>query len=175
MRTKIKNQRSKIKASAGFTIVELLIYLGLFTIFLTITTQMFTDSLHVVSESTSLSGIQQDGRFILSQMTSAIRKASSITTPSSNGATSQTLSVVINSNTNTYSVDENNNLVLTNNLGTHMLTSYSSSISAFTVTRLGNPGGVEHTLKISFTLSSREENATGAEVQTFQTTVAKRR
>lgn len=159
----------------GFTLVELIIYLALFSVLLAITTSLFGDSLQVSSESNAVSSVSQDARFILSQITGNVRKASDITQPSTNGAAASTLALVVDGIPNTYYVDENYNLILASGSAYYQLTDYNSSISAFSVTRLGNPSGIETTVQIIISLQSRIKNATGYETETLQTTIAKRR
>ena len=159
----------------GFTIIELLIYLGLFTMFLTVTTTLFASGLDASSQSEAGSAIEQDGRFIISRLSYDIKRSQSIVVPSTLGGQSSSLQLTIASQNNAYSIDQNHNFILTNNLGVNALNSYDSSVSSFLVTRLGNVGKVEDTLKIIITLQSKTKTVTGVKTKTFQTTVAKRR
>src|SRR5687768_16701793 len=79
----------------GFTLVELLIVMGLFGILLTVVTDMFVSTLSLQTESAAHSSVSQDGRFILSRLSYDIERASSITTPASLGASGSTLSMVV--------------------------------------------------------------------------------
>ena len=165
----------KFKLNLGFTIVELLIYMGLLTILLSILTSVFVSALDVQSESRSASGLEQDGSYIIARLTYDITRASSITLPASLGSTGNTLQINVNAINNSYAIDGSNNFVVTNNLGTNTLNSYDTKLTAFTVQRLGNVGGAEDTIKIDFTLVSRTSRIAGAESKSFQSTVAMRR
>jgi hypothetical protein len=60
-------------------------------------------------------------------------------------------------------------------LGTNNLNSYGSSVSALLVQRFGNVGGVENTLQINFTVTSRTKRISGFETKGFNTNISLRR
>ena len=168
-----KNFWIKKNNCAGVTIVELVIYLGILTILLTIFTTIFTSVIDVQIESEATSSVEQDRRFILSRLIYDITRAGSINTPYSlvvPNNQSNNLQITINGIPNSYTLDGNGNLILTNNLGADMLNSYDTSISGLSFARIGNAGG-KNTLQITFTLSSRTQRSGGSEVRNFQTTV----
>lgn len=165
----------KFNSQKGITIAELLLYMAILSILLTILTSIFVSALDVQSESNAVSSIEQDGNYIIARLSYDVHRAQSITIPSSNGTSSNNFEILIGSVSYNYSVDGNNNLVLANNLGTNSLNSYGSSISALLVERLGNTGGVENTLKINFTITSREKRVSGYETKDFQTNLSLRR
>lgn len=158
----------------GVTIAELLLYMGILTILLTILTNIFISALNVQLESQATSSVEQDGNYILARLAYDIHRAQSINTPAANGATANNFQIVVGGTNYSYSVDGNNNLILTNNLGTDNLNNYDSSISNFSVLRLGN-GIVEDTLGIAFTVTSRTQKASGSETKDFQTNLSLRR
>lgn len=163
------------RTQKGVTIVELLLYMAILSILLTILTSIFVSALDVQSESNATSSVEQDGNYILTRLTYDIHRAQSINIPASNGDTSGNFQIVINGVSYTYSVDASNNLILTDNLGANNLNNYGTSISAFSVQRLGNAGGIENTLKINFTLTSRAKRVSGYEIKNFQTNLSLRR
>lgn len=149
------------KRSNGFTLIELLIYIAVFTIFMYITTAIFTSVLDVQVESDTTSIVQQDARFALERITYDIRRADSIVTPSSTGAETTVMELLINGETYIYSLNSGN-LELTNNSGTHRLNTDGTGFSNLSFLRLGNPGG-NHNIVVDFTLISEVGRRSGPE------------
>lgn len=174
---KLKKIIHKISLSSqiGVTIVELLLYMTVLSALLTILTSIFVSALDVASESNATSSVEQDGNYILARLAYDIHRAQSINIPATNGSTNNNFQIVVGGVNYTYSTGANDNLILTNNLGVNNLSNYGSSVSAFLVQRLGNAGGVENTLKINFTVTSREKRISGFETKDFQTNLSLRR
>jgi type II secretory pathway pseudopilin PulG len=168
-------KKVKIYSQNGTTIVELLLYMGLLSILLATLTSIFVSALDVQSESNATSAVEQDGNYILSRLNYDIHRAQSISIPPSSGATAGNFQIIIGGVNYTYSIDANNNLILTNNLGTDNLNNYGSSVSALLVQRLGNVGGIENTLRINFTVKSRVKRISGFETKDFKTSLSLRR
>lgn len=168
-------ERISILTQKGVTIVELLLYMSILAVLLAILTSIFISALDVQSESQVTSSVEQDGNYILTRLAYDIHRAQSVNIPAINGTTANSFQIVINGVNYTYSIDGNSNLILANNLGSNNLNSSGASVSAFLVSRLGNVGGVENTLKINFTITSREEKISGHEAKNFQTNFSLRR
>jgi hypothetical protein len=149
--------------------------LSCFCILLVILTSIFVSALDVQLESQATSSVEQDGNYILARMEYDIHRAQNINIPASNGDISNSFQIVIGGINYTYSLDIGNNLILTDDLGANNLNNYGSSASAFSVQRLGNVGGVEDTLRISFTLTSKTKRSSGYEAKNFQTNISLRR
>lgn len=162
------------KFQKGTTIVELLLYMGILSILLTVLTSIFTSALDVQSESTATSSVEQDGNYILARLAYDIHRSQGINTPSL-GSAGNSFQIVIDGINYTYSVDANGNLILVNNFGTDNINNYNSNISNFTVRHLGNAGKVEDTLAISFTVVSRTQQVSGLKSEDFQTNLSLRR
>lgn len=156
----------------GFTLVELIIYMGIFSIFLLVLTTMFTTIFSSQFETNSITSTEQDGRFILRRLSNDIQGSSAINVPSTIGASSNTLQLVINGVTNTYSLD-NGNLILVNEKGTNNLNNFDSTISDLSFLRLGNNGG-KNTIKFSFTTTSKTLKESGPETKTYNMTIGTR-
>lgn len=133
--------------NAGFTVMELVLYMGLLLILLTILSQLFTASIETHVESQQFSYVQQDGRYIMNRLTYDIQQASSVTTPSALGGSGSTLAIVIGGITYTYSLTSGNLLVN----GTR-LNGFDTTISNLTFQKLGNSGG-KPTVKFSYTVT----------------------
>ena len=165
----------KLFYQKGTTIVELLLYMAILSIFLTVLASVFVQALDVQSESQATSSVEQDGNYILARLNYDIHRAQSINIPATNGATANNFQIVIGGVNYTYSLDANNNLIITNNTGINNLNNYGTSVPAFSVTRLGNVGGIENTLKINFTVTSKVKRASGFETKNVETNLSLRR
>jgi hypothetical protein len=161
-----------MKKKQGFTIVELLIYTGILTIFLYVLTNIFTSVLDMQLESESAGPVVTDGRYILSRLTYDISHASSIVTPATIGGEGSTLVLHIGSSDYTYNVS-NGNLVLTTPLGNGSLNSYGSTVSNVSFRRYGNTNG-KNSVRVVFTLTSTTIRQSGADSRDYQTTIGLR-
>src|SRR3989304_8444225 len=112
-----------MKKNSGFTIVELLMYIGLLTILMTILTRLFTATIDEQLTSEATGGLEEDSRFIYSRLAYDLSRADSIVTPAVPGETSTTLSIMIGPATYTYQVI-GTNLVL----GGGSLNSYMTDV-----------------------------------------------
>lgn len=167
--------RKIFNSQKGVTVIELILYMTILSVLLTILTSVFVSALDVQSESQATSSVEQDGNYILARLGYDIHRAQSISIPSANGSSSASFKIVIDNVDYAYSVDANNNLILTNNLEQDNLNNYGSSVSAFSVLRLGNVGGIEDTLRINLMVTSRTQRASGFETKNFETNLSLRR
>lgn len=172
MRKKLTFKFNPSNLNRGFTLVELIIYMGLLVIFLLVLSNIFASILDVRTESESISAVEQDGRFIMARLSYDINRATSVSTPASLGGSGSSLTLVIGAVNYTYALS-GGNLVLTNDLGTNNLNSSESTISSLSFQKLGNSGGKE-TVKIQFTVNSVAQRDKGAETQTFYITGGRR-
>lgn len=157
-----------MKLQRGFTIVELILYMGLFSILILILVDMFVSILNVQVDSESYSTVEQDGRFINSRLLYDLHNAESMLIPSANGSQSATLQLVINGTNYTYAV-VNGNLQLTTNNGTDVLNGYDTTVSNLLFKRYGNTGG-KPTVQVTFTLTGKVQSKSGQQTRNFQTT-----
>ncbi len=165
-------QFSIFNSKKGFTLVEMLIYMGLLSILIVIMVDLFASSLDVQLESQATSAVQQDARFLLSRLTYDVQNAQNVLVPATIGSQSASLQLSINSVNYTYALN-NGNIQLTNNNGTDNLNSFDTTVSNLTFKKLGNGSGKD-TVQIVFTLTSKVVRNTGAETKNFQTTVGLR-
>lgn len=173
---KIKNLKLEVKNSllkqGGFTLMELVLYMGLFSALLVVLTSAFASSLDSRAESQSISGVEQDARFLLYRFTRDILQSSSILVPQTPGTSDATLQIIINGTTNTYSL-ASGNLILVNDKGTNTLNNFATTISNLEFTRRGVLGG-KNTITIAFTITSRIKRIQGFETKSFKTTIGQR-
>lgn len=158
---------------AGFTLIEFVIYIGLFSILLLITLQMFASIFDLQLESEATSAVSEDGKYLLQRFTYDANAASDISDPSIYGVPSGTLTFVVNGENLIYSLNSGNLVLENETLGTtDQLNSFGTSVTDVTFIKLdGN--GVD-SVQINFTLTSDVKRVGGAEVKVFQTTVGLR-
>lgn len=139
----------------GFTIIELLLYMGLFSILITIIGGLFFSILQLRLEAETVSSVQQDSNFMIERLRYDLNGATGITSPASPGQTASVLTFVKSGTTYNYTLSGGTDLLLT--IGGQpavSLNGYNTQVLAFNVTRLGDPGGFPY-LNISFTLSGK--------------------
>lgn len=161
------------KQSTGFTLIEFLIYIGLFSILLTITLQMYASIFEIQVESQATSSTASDGKFIMGRFSYDLNRASSIVTPDYLGTPSASFEITADAENLRYSLS-NDNLILENTtLGTtDRLNSSETSVSNLSFVRLD--GGDKDTVQISFTLTSSSVMKGVAEIKTYQTSAGLR-
>lgn len=162
----------------GFTLTEIVFYMGLLLILIGLLSQLFSSILDVQLESQSASSVDLDGRYILSKLTYDMRSMQTtsptndtIITPASPGLSGSTLTFKVNTINYTYATNSGN-LTLTNNNGSNNLNSTNTTISNLKFTRIGS-GTSTDTIRVSFTLTSKiSRTSSGPESRTFQTTIS---
>ncbi|MBI3341886.1 hypothetical protein HY024_02080 [Candidatus Curtissbacteria bacterium] len=155
----------KLKFAAGFTLIEMLLYMGLSAIFLVSITQIFVLIAGIRLDSESTSGVQMDGQYLLSRVAYDVSRSGSITAPLA-GQSGTTLTT----NLFTYTYDlSSGNLQITEAGNTDNLNSTNSKVSNLTFTHL-DPAPKD-TVQVKFTLTSVGTSQKGPETRTFQTTV----
>ncbi len=165
-------KRTLHKAQAGVTLVEVLLVMGLLSIFLIALTTMISSTLDVQNQSQSTSTVTQDGRFILARLNYDVSRATAVTAPASLGSIGSSLTLTIGGVATTYAL-ASGNLQLTDSSGTANLNGSETTISAVTFQRLGAPSGKD-TIRASFTVTSKAQAKSGASVQSFTTTIGRR-
>jgi|SRR3989344_2096453 len=149
----------------AFTIIELLIYMGLLAGLITILGTVLSQVIDVQLESQAISAVEQDGRFILARLNYDLHRVASVTTPASAGQTTSS----VTTNVGTYALSGDNLQLDGQNLN-----SYDSAITNFTVTRLG-PLGVFPSFQVNLSLQSRTTPLSGAvKTKTLITTITLR-
>lgn len=159
----------------GFTAIELIMYMGIFTILLVIFFQIFTSIFDVQLESQAANSVSQDGRFVLARFLYDMQRAQVVTIPASLGTQASSLQLTINSVSYTYSVSNGVlNLTNTSTGTTDALTTSNVTISNFHATRLNGTSGLD-TVQIIFTLTSTTLQHGRTDSQAFQTTAGLRK
>ena len=163
--------QNDVRASTGFTLVELLIYIGILSILLTVLAQIFGSILDAQLESEATSSVQQDGRFILSRLTYDIRRSDDIVVPAALGNQSTSLQLTIGGVSYTYSLN-GGNLELTEGVETNSINGSDSTVSNLSFTRIGNSVvNAKNTIQIEYTVTTKVLRPKGLETKDFQTTI----
>ncbi|MBI4097708.1 MAG: type II secretion system protein [Candidatus Levybacteria bacterium] len=159
----------------GFTLVELLLYMGFFSIILVVTLQMFGSVFDAQIESQATSSVATDGRFILSRFNYDMARAQSISDPTLQGIPNAALAIVIEGTTFTYSLDSGDLLLTDSSNSTiDQLNSEATSVSDLSFIRLAGGENGKDVIQLSFTLTSEAIRKTQKEIVTFQTTAGLR-
>lgn len=156
----------------GFTLLELLLYMGILSILLLVFMQIFTSSIDVQQESESASSVSQDAEFILQRLTYDIQRSNTVTVPAVLGGESNSLQIVIDGVNYTYTVS-NDDLLLANDIGTDSLNSFDTIVSNLIFKRLGGDKG-KNSIVVTFTLTSKIVRQAGVKAKNFQTTIGLR-
>jgi type II secretory pathway component PulJ len=163
----------KIQKQQGFSLIEFLMYMGIFSLLLISLFQMFTSILDNQAESETTASVSEDGKFLIARLSYDIQQASEITTPATIGSSGNSLQLTIGGTSYSYTIN-NGNLVLTNTAETNApLNGYDTTVSNLSFTRLGNSNG-KNVITVAFTVTSRITKQSGPESQTFQTTIGTR-
>jgi hypothetical protein len=163
---------TKLKNKNGFTLVELLVFIGLFSILLLVLTQMFVNIMEAQLNSQATSGISQDSRYILNRIMYDIHRADSLNSPSALGASANSLSLRINGNNYIYNqVDDN--LILTANSTDYQLNSFDTIISNLQFQRLGTASNPA-LIKVMYTIKSDIQKPSGPELKNIETVIGLR-
>lgn len=157
-----------MKKQSGFTIVELLIYIGLLTILMIILTRLFTATIDVQLTSEATGGLEEDSRFIYSRLAYDLTRADAIVTPDTPGSNSDSLTIRIGSEAYTYRVIGTNLM-----LDDEPLNSYMTDISNITFTMIGPDEG-KKSIQVTYTMTSTIQSSSGTVTRDIETTITQR-
>jgi type II secretory pathway pseudopilin PulG len=139
----------------GFTLVELLIYMGILAVMIYVLADVLSTILTAQTSTQSNAQVAQDGRYIYSRLTYDINRAQSVSLPSNLGDSSDNLNLVINATNYSFAVaTPSGNLEVTDGTGTYTLNGPDTEISNLRFVRIGNVSG-KHTFQINFTIKSK--------------------
>lgn len=162
----------KYNRQKGFTLVEMLIFMGILSLFLLVLSQIFTSLLDSFLETETTSNTDHDVRYVFERLSRDIGQADTIVVPSSAGNNSQVLQISINGATYTYA-SQSGKLVVTENGETSSLMGFDTSLQSVSFTRLGNTDG-KPTVKVALQLKSLTESGPSDTVREFTTTFGTR-
>lgn len=170
-----KNYKLKIKNSKkGFSLIELLLYMGIFSILIVVLFQLLTSIFDFQLESESASSVTQDGRFIVNKLAYDVPRAATISEPLL-GLTGQSLTILDGVNSYTYSLSSGN-LIVTQNPGSisNQLNSLDTTVSNLNFYHLADNVEKNDTITVTFTLTSKIKRRGQPNSLDYRTTVGLR-
>jgi len=153
----------------GVTIIELVIYMSILSILLMIFTDIFATLVNKQLETESLSNVQQDANYLLSKLSYDFGRTKSIELPTSPGAPTSSLRLMIGSTYYDYYVNSGN-IVLEYGGKQNTLNSSETSINNISFQRLGI-GDTKDVIQVKFDISSKVKQQSGYDVTHFSTTL----
>ena len=165
--SKLANRKGK----RGSTLIELLLYIGIFSILTAVLFQFFGTIIDTQLESQSTSSVLLDGQYALNRFNYDIKQTDSIIAPTL-GEQSSTLQLSINSIIYTYTLTDGNITVASSGAQTiDQLNGVNTNASGLSFTHLGDTqGGNVETITISFTLTSDIANRGNLETRNYKST-----
>ncbi len=165
--------------SKGFTLIEMLLYMGLLGLFITVMGAVFQEILQTSLSSTATSVVQQDGKYILARIGYDVRRAKDVTVPApGQSASSLTLVILENGQDVEYQYNMSGSGVSLSRAGLATpIQSNETRLSQLTFTRIGNSGsmpGAKDTIQVTMLLESIGEVPSSLENMQFQTTYSLR-
>lgn len=160
------------KFKKGFTLVEIILYMALLSIFLITLVDILVSLLDVQVESQATSAVDIDSRYLVDRFGYDAQRASAITMPVNAGDISNNLILTIGGVNYTYSLS-GGNLVLGDSISINNLNSSQTKVTSATFQKIKNGSGKD-TVKIDFVLESEATRNSGKEVRTIETVVATR-
>jgi Tfp pilus assembly protein FimT len=152
-----------MKKHYGATLIELVIYMALLSVFIVIMSQVFVSTVGLKVDASSYNSIEEDGRYILSRLMYDFSRSSSVTTPATIGSSGSQLSLVISGTTYNYNL-VGSNLVLNNGVDSNNLNSSKTVISALNFLKVSD----SH-VQLSVTLESVDKVNGNSRVKSFVT------
>lgn len=162
-----------MKIKKGFTIIELLLYMGILSIILLIFIELFVSLTRLRTENESTSNIQQDSSYLINKLIYDIHQAKTISVPLHPPGESKVLDMIINGTTYSYATDSAKNLIMSDGTTNYQLNGYNTQIPSILFIRLGQ-NDIHDIIKIKFTVTSRVKNPAGNESQLYETVVGLR-
>ncbi len=156
----------------GFTLVELVVYMGLLSVILVVLTTVFVSLVDLQLETQASSSLETDEAFIVNRLSTDIRNAEDIATPAANGDNGTTLELTVDGDVVTYTVS-GGNITRTDTAGTFQINSFDTTVTGLDFLRLGVTGG-KSSIRISFTLENDVAGNQTADTREIKTTVAER-
>jgi hypothetical protein len=157
----------------GTTIIEIILYLGLISIFMVTLTNAFVAGANFKLESESNSTMQTDSQFIFSKLMNDLGNTDSISQPATLGVTTNTLVFTSSGATYTYALIDGD-LIRSTNSESLKLNSLDTKLTSISFTRLGNGSGVP-TIQVKYDVESTIVlSGERTEARSFQTTLGLR-
>ncbi len=154
MKLRIVNRRLKIQN--GFTVVELLVYIGLLTVLLLVLLDIFVTTLNFKLQSESTSSLNQDARMIMANLNYNIYNSHSAVVVSSS-------KLSLDSGAKVYELSDGNLL-----LNSVRLNGQNTKVDSISFTKIAD------TIKVSYTVESLIITSGAVRTQTVDSTIGLR-
>lgn len=152
----------------GVSLVELLIYMGLSFILLTVILGLLISIFETRTESDTTTSVEQNSRYLLNRLRYDIHRSQDMLIPANAGDTSDRLQVVIDGSIFTYRVIDAT-LYMIEGTDQIALTDVNTQVGGFGVSRYGNTGGAP-SAQLVLSLSSGDTEGSNTESQDYQFT-----
>lgn len=143
------------KNLAGVTLIELLVYIAIFSGFLTVLSGLFISTLDVQQESVGVSSIEQDAAFLFARLQYDINRANEVVWPQANGETQTSLVLAVDEGILTYQLQNQQLSLALDLLEPQALTSPDIAVVKAEFTRLGNADGLP-SIRVVISLSTND-------------------
>ncbi len=165
-----------MKKNQGFSLIELIIYMGLTATLISVMSQVFIATLGLRLESENTTSVQQDGRFIMAKINYDVRRAKTIVSPLwGEASSSMTLIIPELGSDHTYQYAwSGNTLTLTDGANASLLNSDRTVITNFSVTHVGQSATAAGMISLSLGLSGNTQVTSGQQSLDLHSTVGQR-
>lgn len=165
--------KSVKREKRGFTLVELLLSMGILTILMTILMRVFVSVVEMRLTAQANSALAQDMKYIYSRMAYDVSRTTSITGPAQAGDSSTSLSLLIGGVLYQYSVDGNQDLILSSQGNNWKLNGSGTKVENVQFVRYGGTKG-QQTVKFVISARSSVETVRGAITKQLRGTLGDR-
>jgi len=153
----------------AFTIVELVVYMGILSILLMVFIDMFATLVNRQLETESLSSVQQDANYLLSRLNYDFSQSKNIQVPATASSPSASLTL-LNGSTPYYYFLKSDNLIASHSGILDQLNSSETTISNVSFQRLGI-GNARDVVQVKCDITSKSKKQSGYDVTHFSTTL----
>lgn len=161
---------NKIRSQKGTSLIELILYIALFSIIIIVVVDLLITSGSLKAESESQSGLQTDAELITSRLSYELRNADSVTTPNVIGQTTNTLVVTTGAESQSFSL-AGDNLFYQKTVGATTtsanLNTNLTKVSNLSFQALGFVGG-KLSIKASFSLTETKATQQGNQTKNYE-------
>lgn len=143
----------------GFTIVEMLLYIGLFSTILLVTTQILISITDMYLESSATSSLENNATYLSQKLQYDLLRSTRIVEPANPTITGNRLVLQINGSDFVYEI-QNQGLFLTAEDETNQISTNDVEVESLVVKRVGN-GTATDSARLDLTLQSKYTEADG--------------
>jgi type II secretory pathway component PulJ len=153
----------------AFTLVELALYMGIFSILLLVFVELFAVLVNRQLETESLSHTQQNANYLLSKLSYDFSQANSIQLPANPGSPTSSLRLLAGTTLYDYYLSSGN-FISSHSGIIDQLNDSETTVTNLTFQRLGE-GTIADVVQIKCTISSKTKKQSGYDVTHFSTSL----